>query len=161
MLVANDLQISFSEEDAAQLHQPHNDALVVSLNIVNIKVHRVLVDGGSSANVLSLSVFNAMRLGWERLRSRLNPLVGFGGHEVYPEGSIELSVTFGDGMTCVTAMVNFLVVDDKSIYNAVLGRPTLHQMRAVPSTYYQVMKFPTPGGVGVIRGEQLISRECY
>lgn len=46
--------ISFSEEDALNLHQPHNDALVVSLTIANIKVHRILIDGGSSADILSL-----------------------------------------------------------------------------------------------------------
>lgn len=40
---------------------------------------------------------------------------------MYSERSIGMPITFSDGMTCVTAMVNFLVVDDKSIYNAILG----------------------------------------
>lgn len=79
-LVTSDLQISFSKEDATQLHQPHNDARVVSLTIANVKVHRIPVYGGSSVDVLWLLVFNVKRLGQEQLRSRPNSLVGFGGH---------------------------------------------------------------------------------
>lgn len=39
-------------------------------------------------------------------------------------------------------------------YNVILGRPTLHELGAAPSTYYQVMKFPTPQKIEAIRTEQ-------
>ncbi|XP_022159110.1 uncharacterized protein LOC111025549 [Momordica charantia] len=45
--------IEFSEDEATHLLHPHNDALVIALKIANVKVHRILVDGGSSANILS------------------------------------------------------------------------------------------------------------
>ena len=42
-----------------------------------------------------------------------------------------------------------------------LGRPSLNAIRAVPSAYHMVIKFPTANGVGMVRGNQPIARECY
>ena len=44
--------IGFSEEDAQRLHHPHDDALVVSIQVEDYNMHRVLVDNGSSADIL-------------------------------------------------------------------------------------------------------------
>lgn len=82
------LKIEFSENEVVNLHQPHNDALVIALTIANIKVHRILIDGGSSANILSLTAFNAKNLGEDKFKGNLTPLVGFGGERVMLEGSI-------------------------------------------------------------------------
>ena len=42
-----------------------------------------------------------------------------------------------------------------------LGRPSLNVIRAVPSAYHMVIKFPNANGVGMVRGNQCIARECY
>ena len=52
--------IGFSEEDARRLHHPHDDALVVSIHIGDYNVHWVLVDNGSSANILYYPAFQQM-----------------------------------------------------------------------------------------------------
>ena len=44
--------ITFSDEDAVGVHFPHNDALVVTVPIGNFKVSRVLVNTGSSMNIM-------------------------------------------------------------------------------------------------------------
>ena len=44
--------IGFLEEDARRLHHPHDDAFVVSTHVGDYDVHRVLVDNGSSADIL-------------------------------------------------------------------------------------------------------------
>ena len=53
------------------------------------------------------------------------------------------------------------MVDYSSIYNAILGRPTLNSWKAVTSTYHLLIKFPTNYGVGELRGNQVAARECY
>jgi hypothetical protein len=47
-----DLIIDFSNEDFAGVSLPHSDALVVTLAIVNHNIHRILVDTGSSADII-------------------------------------------------------------------------------------------------------------
>ena len=49
--------IGFSENDARRLHHPHDDALVVSLQIGDYNMHRVLVDNDSLANILYYPTF--------------------------------------------------------------------------------------------------------
>ena len=49
--------IGFSEDDARRLHHPHDDALVVSIRVGDYNVHWVLVDNGSSANILHYPAF--------------------------------------------------------------------------------------------------------
>ena len=69
--------IGFLEEDARRLHHPHIDALVVSIRIEDYNMHRVLVDNGSSADILYYPAFQQMGIGRERLIPTNAPLVGF------------------------------------------------------------------------------------
>ena len=55
-----DLIIGFSEDDARRLYHPHDDALVVSLRVGDYNVHRMLVDNGSSADILYYPAFQQM-----------------------------------------------------------------------------------------------------
>ena len=76
--------IGFSEEDAKHLHHPHDDALGVSVRVGDYNVHRVLVDNGSSADILYYPVFQQMGIDRARLIPKNAPLVGFGGTRVSP-----------------------------------------------------------------------------
>ena len=49
--------IGFLEDDARRLYHPHDDALVVSVRVGDYNVHRMLVDNGSSADILYYPVF--------------------------------------------------------------------------------------------------------
>ena len=49
--------IRFSEEDARRLHHSHDDALIVSLQVGDYNMHRVLVDNDSSTDILYYSAF--------------------------------------------------------------------------------------------------------
>ena len=49
--------IGFSGEDARWLHHPHDDALIVSIRVEDYNMHRVLVDNGSSVDILYYPVF--------------------------------------------------------------------------------------------------------
>ena len=49
----DDPAITFTDEDAGRIHHPHNDAIVITLLIADYKTRRVLVDNGSSADILT------------------------------------------------------------------------------------------------------------
>ena len=75
--------VGFSEEDARRLHHPHDDALVVNIRVGDYNVHRVLVDNGSSADMLYYPAFQQMGIDRTRLILTNAPLVGFGGTRVF------------------------------------------------------------------------------
>ena len=54
--------ISFTEEDTRQLHHPHDDALVINLSIADFNTRRVLVDNGSSVDIIYYIVFQQIRI---------------------------------------------------------------------------------------------------
>ena len=153
--------IGFSEEDARRLHHPHDDALVISIRIKDYNMHRVLIDNGSSTDILYYPAFQLMGIGRERLIPTNAPLVGFRGTRVLPLGAITLSVVVGDYPQQIAKDVTFLVVDYLSAYNVILGRPTLNSWNAVTSTYHLMIKFPTDYDVGELQGDQVAARECY
>ena len=57
-------------------------------------------------------------------------------------------------------IVTFIVVQSFSPYTAILRRPWIHAMKAVPSTLYVKVKFPTEYGVAEVRGNQQVARQC-
>ena len=54
--------ISFPPVNPNRVIVPHYNALVLTLCINGFDVHRVLVDPGSTADLLQLSTFNQMKL---------------------------------------------------------------------------------------------------
>ena len=84
-------------------------------------------------------------------------LIDFSGEHKSTLGEIVLLV-YAKGVNLPT---KFLVMDCPSVYNAILGRPWIHEMEVMLSTYHHVMQFPTKWGVKEIRGQQKDSRDCY
>ena len=140
--------ISFTDEDSERIHHPHDNAIVITLLIADYTTRRVLVDNGSSADILYYPAFQQMRLGRDQLLPVCSPLIGFGGMKVQPVGTITLPVVVGSYPQQITREVNFLVVDCSSSYNVIIGRPTLNSWKAITSTYHLSVKFPTEYGIG-------------
>lgn len=61
----------------------------------------------------------------------------------------------------MTVLSKFLVMKGGDQYNAVIGRPTLRALKVITSKYHQIMKFPTPNGIGKVRENQYESRLTY
>ncbi|XP_064937297.1 uncharacterized protein LOC135588878 [Musa acuminata AAA Group] len=139
----------------------HDDALVISARVANAQVKRIMVDTGSSADILYFDAFQKLGLAKESMRPMGSALTGFTGDSISPLGAITLPLTLGIPPRSKTVMTTFLVVDLPTAYNAILGRPTLNKVRAVVSTYYQTIKFPTHAGVGEVIGSPRESRQCY
>ena len=140
---------------------PHDDLLVIRTVVANKTIHRVLVDNGSSADIIFASAFDRMGIRRDKLEPVSTHLRGFYGEKVLSLGSIKLVLTLGDPPCQATTAVKFLIVDALSAYNMLLGRPSLNAIKAIPSAYHMMIKFPTTGGVGMVRGDQRMARECY
>ena len=156
-----DTAITFSDSDLEGCQHPHDDPLVIKAVVANKTIHRVLVNNGSSADIIFASAFDKMGIGREKLEPASTHLQGFSGEKVLPLGSIQLVLTLGDPPCQATTIVRFLTVDAPSAYNVLLGRPSLNAIKAIPSAYHMVIKFPTTNEVGMVRGDQRVARECY
>ncbi|XP_074288322.1 uncharacterized protein LOC141613482 [Silene latifolia] len=149
--------VTFDETDIESGAEQHDDALTITLSIGNCTVRKALVDTGSSVNLIMLETLKTMGFGKENLIKKYVPLVGFIGETAHSVGEITIP-TYIEG---VNKLVRYLVIEGPTTYNVILGRLWLHQMKAVPSTYHQCLKFPTPWGTVTVKGDREESRNCY
>ncbi|XP_022856189.1 uncharacterized protein LOC111377343 [Olea europaea var. sylvestris] len=121
---------------------------------------RMLVDNGSSVNIMFRSIFNKIILDHE-LTPTTTSLYGFTGDSITSKGKIILAVEMGESPQTTMNFMEFLIVDSRSAYHGVLSRPALKELEVVTSIYHLYMKLPTENGVIIVRGDQRGSRECY
>ena len=150
----------FNKADARGVKQPHNDPLVIMLNIEEFNTKRILVDSGSSSDIIYLPAFQQLKLDPKRLRPFESPFVSFNGDRIYPRSIVTLTVTVGTQLRQLTHQLDFLVVDCPSSYNVIIGRPTLNRWKAATSTYCLKVKFPIDNGVGEVRGDQILAKNA-
>ena len=143
----DDQTITFTDEDARRVHHPHDNAIYITLLIADYTTRRVLIDNGSSTDILYYPAFQQMRLGRDQFHPVNSPLVGFGGMKVQPVGTITLPVVIGVYSQQIAKEVNFLIVDCSSSYNAIIVQPTLNNWKVVMSTYYLFVKFLIEYGI--------------
>ncbi|XP_034700912.1 uncharacterized protein LOC117925911 [Vitis riparia] len=149
--------IIFPPVDPTRILRPHRDALILSLGIDKFDVRRILIDPGSSADLVQASVISHMGHNLVGLENPGRILSGFNGASTTSLGDIVLPVQAGP----VTLNVQFSVVQDLSPFNVILGRTWLHCMKAIPSTYHQMVSFLTEDGQTNLYGSQLAARQCY
>ena len=149
--------IVFPAIDLAQVLQPHQDALVLTLGIGDFDVKRILVDPGSSTGLLQVSVVKQMGFIPSSQENLGRILSGFNGASTTSLGDVILPIQVG----VVILNVLFSIVEDLSPFNAILGRTWLHSMKVIPSTYHQMVSFITHDGQIDLYGSQLAARQCY
>ncbi|XP_058733521.1 uncharacterized protein LOC131605145 [Vicia villosa] len=121
--------------------------LLVRVRMANFDVRRVLIDEGSSVDIMYSHLFKTLKLDDSHITPYVGfDLQGFNGATTKPWGYVELIVTFGEGEASRQVKTRFLVIDCKTLYNCIIGRPTLAELTAVPSTVHLKMKFYTKRG---------------
>ncbi|RRT58252.1 hypothetical protein B296_00034281 [Ensete ventricosum] len=126
--------------------------------IVNARIRRIMIDTGSSVDILYLNAFQKLGMTNRDLIPMTSTLTGFTGDTITPVGVATLPMTFCNEPRTKTFMVPFMVVDILSAYNVIIRRPTLNKLKAVVSTYHRSMKFSTSGGPREIRSNPWESR---
>ncbi|GAV64437.1 hypothetical protein CFOL_v3_07955, partial [Cephalotus follicularis] len=102
--------ISFSEADYEGVRLPHDDPVVVTLLVELFTMKRILIDSGSSVEILYKHAFDQLRIPADQLKPIKTPLVGFMGEMVHPLGSIDLSVVAGTAPCQTQVQITFLVI---------------------------------------------------
>ncbi|XP_075080059.1 uncharacterized protein LOC142165392 [Nicotiana tabacum] len=131
--------IIFDKSDVDDLSFPHYDALVITLRITDTDVKRIMVDDRNGSCIVHPRVLIQMRL-VDKIILHCITLMDFNNVVELTSGEIMLPVLAG-GVTLETTLH---IVNQETAYNAIIGHPWIHSMRAVPSNFYQVVKFPTP-----------------
>ena len=119
-------------------------------------MHRVMINGGSGAEIMYPNLFRGLGLKEKDLESYGAPLMGFDGKMIILKGRIKLPIQ----VEKEEVLVDFIVVDAHSPYTTILARPWLHTLRVVSSTLHQKMKFLTKGEIGEMYGCQASARQC-
>ncbi|XP_031124216.1 uncharacterized protein LOC116026930 [Ipomoea triloba] len=153
--------IVFTDRDLPSSVDCATEALVVTVDINGVDVQRVMVDTDSSVNVMYLEVFRKLQLDQSELTPVRTPLSGFTGALIHPEGAVRLPVEVGTAPKALRVMMEFVVVDLACVYSVILWRPGISQLGAIISMPHLYMKFQTPGGVGMVRGDPQSARRCY
>ena len=136
--------ITFKESDAHLAHHPNCDALVIKAMMANKNVHRILVDNESLVDILYYQAFQRMGLKNRDLKPSPNPIYSFTGDSIILIGVITLPMMVGEYPRESCMMADFLVIDQPSAFNVVLGRLSLRVLKAITKIYHLLMKFSTP-----------------
>ena len=99
---AFDVDLFFTKVDLRDVVPHDNDPVVISVVTTGRKVHRVLVDQGSLADVMFWTTFNKLQLSPNQLRPYTGCLYGLAGDQVEVRRHLELRTTFTDGATSRT-----------------------------------------------------------
>ena len=153
--------ITFTEEEERGVHLPHDDPFLITAQVDQYTLSRVLIDNGSAVNVIFNQAYTQLGRKNGKLLQDNDPLLSFSGDITQPLGSDYMRLILGTNTKCAEIHTEFIVVDCLSSYNAILGRPALNKLRCIIAGHMLLLKFPTPAGTASIRGDQQIARKCY
>jgi hypothetical protein len=117
--------------------------------VAEVKLTRVLIDGGSDLNLIFASMLRKMGLDlMDMLVPSKSPFDGIvPGNAAHPLGMVVLPVTFDTRENYRTKFIKFEVANFESLYHTILGRPALAKFMAVPYYVYLLLKMPGRSGV--------------
>ncbi|XP_072071918.1 uncharacterized protein [Arachis hypogaea] len=154
-------EITFGQYDLTSTSPNLDDPVVISIQTGELLVRKVLLDPGSSADVLFYSTFIKMQLSDKAMQPSTGELVGFSGERVPIKGHIWLKTTMGNPTLTKTIDIQYLIVDCPSPYNIIFGRPALNKFRAVVSTLHLCVKFQVQNKIATVHSDRQQAWQCY
>ena len=127
--------------------------MVLDPIINGYRLTRVLMDGGSSLNLIYEDTVRRMRTNPSRISQSNTTFEGvIPGVEACDRGSVVLEVTFGSPGNSRSEELLFTITPFQSGYHVLLGRAAFARFNAVPHYAYLTLKMPGPRGVITING---------
>ncbi|PIN10178.1 hypothetical protein CDL12_17234 [Handroanthus impetiginosus] len=133
--------ITFSDEDLLLGSKPHNRSLFVPGFMQEQKVNRILIDGGSAVNIMPKSTMKRLGILAQDLSHSRLTIQGFNQDGQRAIGMIRLGLMIGE----LKASILFHIIDARTSYYLLLGRPWLHENGVIPSTLHQCFKYVKDG----------------
>ena len=112
-----------------------------------------MVDGGAAVNIMSYATYRKIEKGEEYLIQTDMTLRDFEGKTSPVHGAINVELTIGSK----TLPTTFFVIDDKGVYNLLLGCDWIHVNCCIPSTMHQCLIQWHGDVVEVVQADQTIS----
>ncbi|XP_021727220.1 uncharacterized protein LOC110694355 [Chenopodium quinoa] len=155
-------EVLIPEKDQGQVRRPHDDPIVIECKIANQRVGRILIDTRSLSDLIGYQCLKKLKYNPGNMHQAPHPLVGFGGGVVHPVGRVDQPIQLGEKGSGRHMVVKFLVVEELTAYNLILGRPTLNVSKAVIIPSLMLIKFEKDDGtIGSLSGDQKTAREYY
>jgi len=151
--------ITFDENDFQVPDFPHTIAFVATTNTAGFTIHNILIDNGSSTDILFIKPFEQMNLDKRTLEPAGNSLFGFGGKKIDTLGKKAILVSFAEGEKVRTETITFDIVNMDYSYTAIFGRGVLSRFKIVIKQSYLCMKMPSPFGIIIVHGDQAAFRQ--
>jgi hypothetical protein len=140
---------------------PGKYPLVVDPVIGNVKLTKVLMDGGSSLNIIYAETLRLLQINLSMIRAGATPFHGIiPGKRVQPLGQLDLPVCFGTPSNFWKETLTFEVVGFRGTYHVVLGRPCYAKFMVVPNYTYLKLKMPGPNRVITVGSTYWHAYEC-
>lgn len=150
--------VSYSSLDRYDIVKPHADLLAKIALVSSFRYHMILIDIGSSIDILFWDMLQRMGISKDRLRLVSTSLVGLTVNKVSPLGTIYLTLMLGEEPKCIRVDANWLVVDCELACDCILRRPSLVTFRAAIPSYQLMLKFPMEEGNAEVKGDQLATK---
>jgi hypothetical protein len=158
----SDKPITFNQGDHPDyVPSPGWYPLVVDPVIGNARLTKVLMDGGSSLNIIYAETLGLLEIDLSMIRAGAAPFHGIvPGKRVLPLGQLDLPVCFGTPSNFRRETLTFEVVGFRGTYHTVLGRPCYAKFMAVPNYTYLKLKMPGPNGTITVGSTYRHTYEC-
>jgi hypothetical protein len=129
--------LTFSDVELGPEGRGHNKPLSIAVSYKDFHITKVLVDNGSYINVLPKSTFDSLNIDPLYVRDSDTVAKAFNGSKVTATGELELPIKIGPHVF----NIDFHIMDTRSSYTLLLGRPWIHSAGAVPSSLHQKLKY--------------------
>jgi hypothetical protein len=124
--------------------------LLCTPTINNIAVNRMLIDGGAGLNIISIEVFEKVKVPYHRIMPT-RPFFGVTEGSTTPIGQVRMPVTFGTRDNYRTESLDFDVAYIVLPYNAILGYPALARFMAATHHGFNVLKITSANSTITMR----------
>ncbi|XP_050919593.1 uncharacterized protein LOC127137151 [Lathyrus oleraceus] len=142
--------LGFCDEELPEEGKNHNFALHISANCQGDSLSNILIDTGSSLNVMPKSTLLKLKYKGGQMRHSGIIVKAFDGSRKTVIGEVNLPIGIGPHVFQIT----FQVMDIVPAYSCLLGRPWIHEAGAITSTLHQKLKFVKNGQIVTVNGEQ-------